>query len=67
MENGRYKSEFGYELETYKWKPDGEPKFAIYLSHGYGNFSNDYGYRRELIPKILALGGIVYRPELFNC
>ncbi|CAG5082006.1 Oidioi.mRNA.OKI2018_I69.PAR.g10012.t1.cds [Oikopleura dioica] len=60
MQNGRFKSEFGYELETYKWEPVGEPKFAIYLSHGYGNFANDYGYRREFIPKILGLGGVVY-------
>ena len=33
MENGRFKSKFGYELETYKWKPEGTPKVSFFLEN----------------------------------
>ena len=63
MENSRYKSEFGYELETYKWKPIVEPKFVLYLSHGYAGYGGEYSYTRKFIPKMLELGGVVYRKK----
>ncbi|CAG5090245.1 Oidioi.mRNA.OKI2018_I69.PAR.g12522.t1.cds [Oikopleura dioica] len=60
MENGRFKSKFGYELETYKWKPEGTPKFVFYLCHGYGEWAGNHGYTREFLPKLLELGAVVF-------
>lgn len=56
METGRYESKFGYELETYKWKPEKFPKvryfyisaFITFIFSSYFTSATDTASGREI-------------------
>ena len=80
IENGRFKSEFGYELATYRWSVT-DPKvvcslyyfifqkkfqFLLYLSHGYGEYAASKAYTMEFIGRIQNIGGAVYAHDHYG-
>ena len=47
----------GVEVATYKWLPQNEVKFLVYLVHGYGDHALDY---TKLVKGYADAGGAVY-------
>ena len=57
-----WKNPEGIELACYEWVPSNEPKFVLYLVHGYADRLNGYP---KLIEMVNAIGGIVYAHDHF--
>ena len=57
-----WKNPEGIELACYEWVPSNEPKFVLYLVHGYSDRLNGYP---KLIAMVNAIGGIVYANDHF--
>lgn len=38
----KYKSQYGYDLATYEWIPEGKVSFLVYLMHGYAEYNHRF-------------------------
>ena len=54
----------GVKIACYKWLPDhNEPKFVVYIAHGYADYACAY---YNVVERILSLGGAVYAHDHYG-